>query len=86
MQEYKLKENKKICKILGNIVKTLSKDKRKSLVAYESDIPRSVIHYIMEGKKDPQLTTFCRLAIGLGKKPSELMKLVEDNINNDWEI
>ena len=82
MQASKLKNNKQICKILGSVVQELKKEKKKSILAYESDLPRSVVYAILDGKKDPQLTTFCRLALGLDLKPSELMKIVEDKI--DW--
>lgn len=83
MQASKLKNNKQICKILGSVVQELKKEKKKSILAYESDLPRSVVYAILDGKKDPQLTTFCRLALGLDLKPSELMKIVEDKI--DWD-
>ena len=83
MQASKLKNNKQIFKILGSVVQELKKEKKKSILAYESDLPRSVVYAILDGKKDPQLTTFCRLALGLDLKPSELMKIVEDKI--DWD-
>ena len=83
MQASKLKNNKQICKILGSVVQELKKEKKKSILAYESDLPRSVVYAILDVKKDPQLTTFCRLALGLDLKPSELMKIVEDKI--DWD-
>lgn len=83
MQASKLKNNKQICKILGSVVQELKKEKKKSILAYESDLPRSVVYAILDGKKDPQLTTFCRLALGLDLRPSELMKIVEDKI--DWD-
>ena len=83
MQASKLKNNKQICKILGSVVQELKKEKKKSILAYESDLPRSVVYAILDGEKDPQLTTFCRLALGFDLKPSELMKIVEDKI--DWD-
>lgn len=86
MQALKIKQNEKICKLLGATVKELSGDKKKSILAYESDLPRSVVHYILEGRKDPQLTTFWRLALGLGLKPSELLKILEDKLGNDLDI
>lgn len=86
MQADKENTNKKICKILGEIVSELKGKKRKTTLAYESDIPRSVLHYIMEGIKDPQLTTFMRLAIGLNLKPSELLKMIENKIGDDVEL
>lgn len=86
MQPYKTKKNEEICKLLGTIVKELSNKKKKSILAYESDLPRSVVHYIMDGVKDPQLTTFWRLALGLGIRPSELLKMLEDRIEGGWEF
>lgn len=83
MQASKLKKNKELCKYLGLVVQELKGEKRKSILAYESDLPRSVVYSILEGKKDPQLTTFCRLASGLEIKPSELMKMIEEKM--DWE-
>ena len=84
MQASKTEVNEKICKLLGEVINELRGKKRKSLLAYESDVPRSVVHYILEGKKDPQLTTFWRLALGLGMRPSELLKMLEDKI--DWDF
>lgn len=84
MQASKAEINKKICEILGEVVKELKGKKRKSLLAYESDLPRSVVHYILDGKKDPQLTTFWRLALGLDLRPSELLKMIEEKF--DWDF
>lgn len=83
MQVSKIKKNKEFCKSLGIAVNELKGDKKKSILAYESDLPRSVVYSILDGRKDPQLTTFCRLASGLDMKPSELMKVIEEKI--DWE-
>ncbi len=55
-------------------------------IAYEGELSRSVIYYIQQSKKDPQLTTFWRLAEGFGIKPSELLKLLEDKMPPDWAI
>ncbi len=85
MQELKLKKNKEICKLLGTVVKELSGEKKKSILAYESDLPRSVLYYILDGKKDPQLTTFWRLALGLDMRPSELLRILEDRIEGGWD-
>ena len=86
MQVSKAKQNEKICKLLGSLVKELSQNKKKSILAYESDLPRSVVHYIMEGVKDPQLTTFWRLAVGLEMKPSELLALLEKKVGSDFDL
>ena len=86
MQGSKEEINKKICKILGEIVVELKGNKRKTTLAYESDLPRSVLHYIINGVKDPQLTTFIRLANGLNLKPSELLKMIEDKMGDEFDL
>lgn len=85
MQASKIKKNKEICKLLGQIIQELKGEKKKSILAYESDLPRSVVYYILEGKKDPQLTTLWRLALGLNIRPSELLKILEDRIEGGWD-
>ena len=86
MQASKEEINRKICKILGELVNEIRGKKRKTTLAYEADLPRSVIHYITEGIKDPQLTTFIRLAIGLNLRPSELLKLIEDKLGDEFDL
>ena len=86
MQVFKTKKNEQICKLLGEVVQELNVKKKKSILAYESDLPRSVVHYILEGHKDPQLTTFWRLALGLGMRPSELLKIIEDRLEGGWDF
>ena len=57
MQASKSKKNEEICKLLGEVVQELKGKKKKSILAYESDLPSRVVYYILVGKKDPQLTT-----------------------------
>ncbi len=86
MQPIRMEQNEKICKLLRNLIKELSVNKKKSILAYESDLPRSVVHYSMKGIKGPQLTTFWRLALGFGMRPSELLKMLEGKVGNDYEL
>lgn len=85
MQASKSKKNEEICKLLGEVVQELKGKKKKSILAYESDLPRSVVYYILDGKKDPQLTTLWRLALGLDMRPSELLKIMEDRLESGWD-
>ena len=85
MHVTKTKNNQEICKLLGSVVQELKGKKKKSILAYESDLPRSVVYYILDGKKDPQLTTFWRLALGLDMRPSELLKILEDRLEGGWD-
>lgn len=86
MQEEKIKKNKKIYKALSAVFKELKGKKKISEVAYESDLPRSVVHYIQQSVKDPQLTTLWRLAEGFNLRPSEFLKLIEEKLPENWTI
>lgn len=86
MQEDKTKKNKNIYKALSLVVKDLKGTKKISEIAYESDLPRSVIYYIEQAVKDPQLTTFWRLAEGFNMKPSDFLKLIEEKLPQNWTI
>lgn len=86
MQENKINKNKKIRETLSSVFKELQAKKKISAVAYESELPRSVVYYIEQAKKDPQLTTLWRLAEGFGMKPSEFLKRVEDKMPEGWTI
>ena len=68
--------NKKKQKILNSLAVNIQKLRgRKSqfLVASENDISISIISTIERGLKDPQLTTFFKLAQALNVKPHKLM-------------
>ena len=68
--------NKKKQKILNSLAVNIQKLRgRKSqfLVASENDISISIISTIERGLKDPQLTTFFKLAHALNVKPHKLM-------------
>lgn len=86
MQENKLKQNKKICEVLSLVFNELKGDKKISTIAYECELPRSVVHYIKQAKKDPQLTTLWRLAEGFNMKPSEFLQLLEEKMPANWTI
>ena len=86
MQAGRNEINKKICKAVGETISELKGEKKNAILAYESDIPRSVLIYVLRGVKDPQLTTFMRIASGLNIRPSELLKLIENKIENEFEL
>lgn len=81
--------NKKKQKILNSLAVNIQKLRgRKSqfLVASENDISISIISTIERGLKDPQLTTFFKLAQALNVKPHKLMKLIEDDLPQDFSL
>ena len=81
--------NKKKQKILNSLAVNIQKLRgRKSqfLVASENDISISIISTIERALKDPQLTTFFKLAQALNVKPHKLMKLIEDDLPQDFSL
>ncbi len=81
--------NKKKQKILNSLAVNIQKLRgRKSqfLVASENDISISIISTIERGLKDPQLTIFFKLAQALNVKPHKLMKLIEDDLPQDFSL
>lgn len=70
-------------RILGNIVRERREDiglSQRGLAA-RTDLERSTIAYIEQGKRQPSLFTLLELAVGLELMPSELMHELETRIN-----
>ena len=82
-----LDENKKIIlNILAKHTKELRGDKSQFILACDGDISVSIISTVERGMKDPQLTTVFRLAEALNIKPSEFIKLIEDDLPKDFSL
>lgn len=79
-------KKKIILNSLANQLKLLRKDKSQFILASENDISVSIISTIERGLKDPQLTTFFKLAEALNLKPHQLMKLIEKDLPNDFTL
>ena len=47
---------------------------------------KSIWADLENGIKDPQLSTFWRIAEGLNLKPYQLLKMVEDKIGKDFSF
>ena len=55
-------------------------------MASENDISVSIISTIERALKDPQLTTVFKLAEALNIKASELIKLIENDLPEDFTL
>ena len=75
MQELKNKLQKSIAKVVKNL-------RKKSITksADEIGMGKSMWADLENGIKDPQISTLWRIAEGLEIKPSELVKLIEDEL------
>ncbi len=73
---------------LGKAVAKLRKQAKHSArsISYESELSKTTILLIEQGKLDPQLSTFCRLAEAFYIKPSELMELIQKELPSEWSF
>ncbi len=71
--------------IVGYVIQSVREQKRLSqeVVSGLADIGRTHLSAIERGTRKPTLETFFRIADALNMKPSELMRLIEDEINKN---
>ena len=79
-------KKKLIMKILGENVIRLRGEKSQFILASENDISSSIISTIERGLKDPQLTTFFKIAEALNVKPFELLQEIEQKLPKDFSL
>lgn len=79
-------KKKLIMKILGESVVHLRGAKSQFILASENDISSSIISTIERGLKDPQLTTFFKIAEALNVKPFELLQEIEQKLPKDFSL
>ena len=79
-------KKKLIMRILGESVIRLRGEKSQFILASENDISSSIISMIERGLKDPQLTTFFKIAEALNMKPSELLREIENQLPKDFSL
>ncbi len=70
------KEKLNILKVsLAKVVKELCNGKAPTTLAVEYGISSSTMSLILQGKKDPQISTFIKLSEAFNKQPWEVMKI-----------
>ena len=69
-------------KIVGKVIKEYRENKGLSqeVVSGFSDIGRTHLSAIERGERKPTLETFFKISEALNVKPSELLKLIEENL------
>lgn len=84
MQEQTQKQE--LSAALGKVITRLRKEANLSArsVAYDMNMSKTTILLAEQGKLDPQLSTFCKLADAFYKTPDELMKLVMAELPEKW--
>lgn len=68
----------------GRVIRRLRKQKKQSqeVLSGFAVIPRPYLSELEHGKRNCYLDTFCKLAEALEMRPSELMRLVEEEIES----
>ena len=80
------KNKKQILKLLGKHARELRGERSQFILASENDISVSIISTIERAMKDPQLTTVFKLAEALNIKPSEFIKLIENDLRKNFSM
>jgi len=77
--------NKKLQKVTSNIIKSL-RTKSITKSAEEINLSKSIWADLERGIKDPQFSTLWRISEGLNIKTSELIKLIEDELGENFSF
>lgn len=83
---YHMQELKK--EFQNAIAKSVKKFRKKSITksAYEIGMGKSLWADLENGIKDPQLSTLWRIAEGLEIKPHELVKIIEEELGENFSF
>ena len=70
------------------IAKIVKENRKKSITksAYEIGMGKSLWADLENGIKDPQMSTFWRIAEGLDIKPHILIKMIEDELGEEFSF
>lgn len=88
MQHLEPKKSDELLKLIGSTLKKLREDKNLSMtiLAYENDLQKSMISRLESGKNEPKLFSLWCLLEALGMKMSDFMKLIEEELPEDWRL
>ena len=86
MQENYVNKRKVYCEALGKVLLKLREETHSSarMVACSIELSKTTLLLAEQGKLDPQLSTFCRISEAYNLLPSELLKLVENELPPNW--
>lgn len=80
------KKKQMILKTLARKVRELKGEQSQFMLASENDISGSIISTVERGLKDPQTTTLFKLAEAFNMKTWQFVKLIEDELPNDFSL
>lgn len=72
----------------GRVIKKLREESKRSArsISYEINISKTTLLLAETGNLDPQITTFCKLAEAFYIPPERLLKMIYEELPNDWTI
>jgi transcriptional regulator with XRE-family HTH domain len=86
--QQKDKKTKELFKVTGFILRSLRKNRGKSLnlFSYENDLQKSMVSRLENGKNEPKLLSLWRISEALDIKMSEIFKYIEEELPEDWKL
>ena len=87
--QYKNKKTLQLINVFGKTLQKIRQEKIKksqTILAYEFDLDSGNLSRIESGKIDPKLTMIWRLSEAVGLPPSEIFKLVENELGKNFHI
>lgn len=82
-------KNLQLTKTLGKLVRKIREEKTGlscAKLADEYDLDRGNLNRVENGHNDPKISTFWKVAEALGLKFSELAKMLEEEMGDDFKL
>ncbi len=88
MQGNYAEKRKIFTEALGRVILNLRHNAKLSAreAAYSIELSKTTLLLAEQGKLDPQITTFCRIAEAFNLKSSELLILIEKELPDNWSF
>lgn len=73
---------------LGKVISKFRAESKRSArsVAYDVNLSKTTLLLSEAGQLDPQITTFCKIAEAYYLKPETLLKMIYDELPQDWSL
>ena len=87
--QHKNERTEYLIKITGTVIKKLREKKiglSLNKFALETEIGKGNMSRLESGLNDPKLTTLWRISEGLGIPLSEFIKILEQELPEDWDL
>lgn len=81
-------KKKEFLQALGKVISKLRAESKRSArsVAYDVNLSKTTLLLSEAGQLDPQITTFCKIAEAYYLKPEVLLKMVYEELPEDWSL